>query len=474
MFISHATSFTCADNNATVQDMVFARIKTQKLGELLVSSGAVGRAQVDAALAGPGRLASELLRLGMASERVLALALAEQQGHPAVVLSESSFELAALELIPRVIAEAHRVLAIAIDGETISVAVAALQTADGSRPPIFDQIEFATGRRLVLYLGVESVIAEATAMTYDAQRAGQTVVNGTPGLTVEGLAIVRPQSGVIVGAIIDEPSTAPFRPPPPPTPPSGSDKALIMVVDDEDDIRHLIKKVLSYDGYEVIEARTGREALQRLRSARPQLILLDAMLPEIHGFDICATLKRSDVFAATPIVVISAVYKGWEHARTVQEVHGADAFVEKPFDVHYLRQLAARLVGKVLPKTPLGADWQKKVKALREEAANAYTNGDMKAAEELIKRWRALDPFDANAYLMLGNVRSKGGDLDGAMKAYERAAAFDADLFAAFKNLAVVYDQLGFLQRAQMAWYRAFELCDDVATKARIEARLNR
>ena len=56
------------------------------------------------------------------------------------------------------------------------------------------------------------------------------------------------------------------------------------------------------------------------------------------------------MFAATPIIVVSAVYKGWEHARTVQETHGADAFVEKPFDVHYLRQLAARMIGRELPR----------------------------------------------------------------------------------------------------------------------------
>ncbi|OGQ24493.1 MAG: hypothetical protein A2138_15860 [Deltaproteobacteria bacterium RBG_16_71_12] len=209
-----------------------------------------------------------------------------------------------------------------------------------------------------------------------------------------------------------------------------------------------------------------------LRTERPACILLDAMLPEVHGFDICATLKRSPAFAATPVIVVSAVYRGWEHARTVQETHGADAFVEKPFDVHYVRQLVARMVGRELPRMPLTPQWQQDVRALAQEAEVAYRMGDLAGCEEATRRWRALDPFDARAWLILGNARSKAGDPDGAMKAWERAATFDGNLFPAFKNLAAVYEQLGFVQRAAMAWSRAHDLAPDPDTRRRIEERL--
>src|SRR5262245_48318456 len=97
-----------------------------KLGEILVARGLAPREEVAAVLAkpGPGRLASELYRLGIASERALALGLAEQHEHPAVVLSESSLDLTSLELVPRVIAEQHRLLPIAVDGDTITLACA--------------------------------------------------------------------------------------------------------------------------------------------------------------------------------------------------------------------------------------------------------------------------------------------------------------------------------------------------------------
>jgi CheY-like chemotaxis protein len=414
---------------------------------------------------------------GPGSERALALALAAELGHPVVILGESTLDLHALELMPRAIAERHTMLPVAIDGDTITLAVTEVPAPGSPRPPVFDQVEFATGRRVQLLLAVPEVLAETIAAAYESQHIGEHTLVGAEPRPPEAphdsaLSIAR------ATALPDDEDflSAPAEPPPAAvlTPSAAATRPQIFVIDDEEDIRTLLRKVLSYDGYDVVEARTGREALELLRTLRPAAILVDAMLPEIHGFDICATLKKSEAFAATPVVVISAVYKGWENARTVQEVHGADAFVEKPFDVHYLRQLVARLVGKELPKNQLGPDWQKKVKELREEAQVAWRLNDIPGLEDAIKRWRALDPFDAHAWLYLGNARTRAGDLEGAMKAYERAATFDGTLFQAFKNLAVVYEQLGFAQRSLMSWSRAYELAPDAEARRRIEERLAR
>lgn len=413
-----------------------------------------------------------------ADERAQATSLAARHGHPAVVLAESCLDLSALELVPRVIAEQHGILPLDIDAESITVAVADVPVAGAPRPSIYDRIEFATGRRVYLLLAVDELIPDTIASAYEAREAGETVLIGraprpadAPPLARVPLSIVRPASPGGVDDLLAFP-TAPPRPEPVVVGQLVPALPQILVVEDDEDIRALLRKMLTYDGYEVVEARTGREGLEALRTLRPAAVLLDAMLPEVHGFDICATLKKSAAFAATPVVVISAVYKGWENARTVQETHGADAFVEKPFDVHYLRQLVARLVGKELPKNQLAPDWQKKVMELREEAEIHYNLGDYESCEDAVKRWRALDPFDANAWLLLGNSQSKLGDLDGAMKSYERAATFDGALFPAFKNLAVVYEQLGFAQRSLMAWYRAGELAPDAETRGRIEEHL--
>ncbi len=445
-----------------------------RLGEILVARGLAPREKVAAVLAqeNAGRLASELFRLGVASERALALGLAEQRGHPAVVLSESSIDLGALELVPRAIAEKHHFLPVAVDADTITLAA-----ADVTPRPIIDQLEFATGRRAQLLLAVESVIAEAIAVAWQAAAQGESVLQGAVerpegAPTLLPLSIVRPPVSPV--AALQEPLLQPATAPPAAPPVIVErDKPVVLVVDDDDDIRSLLKKLLTYDGYDVVECKTGREALEALRGLRPALILLDAMLPEVHGFEICATVKRSQVFKDTPVVVISAVYRGWENAKTAQEGHGADAFVEKPFDVHYLRQLVARLVGRQLPRNQLTAEWQKKIRSLREEAEVHYNLSDFESCEEVVKQWRGLDPFDAHPWLLLGNARARLGDKDGAMKAYERACTFDGTLFPAFKNLAVVYEELGFVQRSAMAWYRAYELAPDGETRRLIEEHLN-
>jgi len=459
----------------------------KKLGEILVARGLAAREEVAAVLAspGPGRLASELYRLGITAERELAQGLAEQHGHPAVVLSESSIDLEALDLVPRSICERFHVLPVAVDADTLTVAAASISSSTHERAPIFDQIELASGRRVLPYLAIDTVIAEAIAVAFDARAVGETTLvgqhprpAGAPAMAP--LVIVRSPTAPLPSTF--DPLFAPSEAPAAPTTNEpvvlGTALAeheaapLVLVVEDDADVRALLQKVLSYDGYRVLEAATGGQALQLLRTERPACILLDAMLPEVHGFDICATLKRSEAFASTPVIVVSAVYRGWEHARAVQETHGADAFVEKPFDVHYVRQLVSRMVGRELPRPQLSPQWQADVRSLAQEAELAYRIGDVAACQEACRRWRGLDPFDARAWLILGNVRSKAGDADGAMKAWERAATFDGNLFPAFKNLAAVYEQLGFVQRAAMAWSRAHDLAPDPDTRRRIQDRM--
>lgn len=442
-----------------------------RLGDILVARGLASSEGVEAALqASGGKLASQLFRLGVVRERALALGLAEQRNLPVLVLSESTIELSTLELVPRALAEAHGMLPVAVDAETITLAVSHVPRPGERRPEIFERIEFASGRRVVLVLAVEAVIAEGIAATYEAHRAGRTSLSGTSSRPAEipasePLSFARPP---VPGSLADPLTVAPPRAP---IAPSNA-RLQLLAVDDDDDIRTLMKKVLSYDGYDVVEARTGREALEILRTLRPAVILLDAMLPEIHGFDICAQVKRSGTFENTSVVVVSALYRGWEHARTVQEMHGADAFIEKPFDVHYLRQLVARLVGRQLPKNVLSPEWQKKLYDLRDDAQIAFQLGDYAGAEDAVKRWRGLDPFDANSWLFLGNIRTKTGDMDGAMKAFERAATFDGTLFPAFRSLAVIYEELGFAQRSRMAWHRALELAPNADARQEIETHL--
>jgi DNA-binding response OmpR family regulator len=109
----------------------------------------------------------------------------------------------------------------------------------------------------------------------------------------------------------------------------------ILIVDDEPAVTDLLAYNLRKANYEVLTASDGREALERARQSSPDLILLDLMLPEIDGLEVCRELRKtSDV----PIIMITA--RGEEIDRVVGLELGADDYVPKPFGV---RELLARI-----------------------------------------------------------------------------------------------------------------------------------
>ena len=116
----------------------------------------------------------------------------------------------------------------------------------------------------------------------------------------------------------------------------------ILVVDDEPSVTDLLAYNLRKAHYDVLIASDGRQALQLAREASPDLILLDLMLPEVDGLDVCRELRKS---TSVPIIMVTAL--GEETDRVVGLEVGADDYVTKPFGV---RELLAR-VKAVLRRT---------------------------------------------------------------------------------------------------------------------------
>ncbi|MDB6018990.1 MAG: histidine kinase [Pedosphaera sp.] len=102
-----------------------------------------------------------------------------------------------------------------------------------------------------------------------------------------------------------------------------------MVVDDEPDLVELVAFNLKAEGYEVITASTGVEALNQARSALPDLIVLDLMLPELDGLAVCEILHRLPSTALIPIIMVTA----WssENSRVIGLETGAEDYMTKPF-----------------------------------------------------------------------------------------------------------------------------------------------
>jgi two-component system response regulator RegX3 len=111
----------------------------------------------------------------------------------------------------------------------------------------------------------------------------------------------------------------------------------ILVVDDEATLRETLVEALELEGFRAIPAADGREALAKFRSEHPDLVLLDLMLPEISGVEVCRILRAE---SAVPIVMLTA--RDSEVDKVVGLELGADDYVTKPFS---LRELTARIRG---------------------------------------------------------------------------------------------------------------------------------
>jgi DNA-binding response OmpR family regulator len=108
----------------------------------------------------------------------------------------------------------------------------------------------------------------------------------------------------------------------------------ILVVDDEPDLLVLLEEHLSQEGYEVVTATTGMQAITRAREERPDIILLDVMMPGVSGFDVCNILQDFPETAQIPIIFLTAVA---ETRRKVMGLNlGANDYITKPFDLHEL------------------------------------------------------------------------------------------------------------------------------------------
>jgi DNA-binding response OmpR family regulator len=112
----------------------------------------------------------------------------------------------------------------------------------------------------------------------------------------------------------------------------------ILLIEDDSDLFSLLKYNLEKEGFAMTGQQTGKGALELCRQARPDLILLDIMLPDSDGLDICKAIRRDPELAATPVIFLTA--RASETDRIVGLELGANDYVVKPF---FVRELIARI-----------------------------------------------------------------------------------------------------------------------------------
>ena len=119
-------------------------------------------------------------------------------------------------------------------------------------------------------------------------------------------------------------------------------KTTILVVDDEPDVVELVDFNLKAAGYDVVTASDGEEALKKARAILPSLMILDLMLPEVDGLEVCKILRGDPATSAIPIIILTA--KAGEIDRVLGLELGADDYVTKPFSPRELVLRVKRLL----------------------------------------------------------------------------------------------------------------------------------
>jgi DNA-binding response OmpR family regulator len=538
------------------------RDEKRPLGKILLQRKLVSQQELESSLKAqkrsptPQPLASALVEEGKVDEIAALRALSEQHGVPGMDLTQIAIALEQLDVVPREVAETHRILPVLVRGDRIFLAM-----ADPHDKRVVDELEFVTGKKVYPYIAVQSTLTRTIADAYEAKARGDKHYLGPRvpeetlkqlGLSERPSSVPEPPSAPAAG-VRPAPAAKPAPPPPPlkgapPRPPPAPNKPppvpmrgraqssppkeslvleesvensasttevstsefgivaqeissvsqlpdelrmrahqaadavatgggkLILVVDDEEEIRVLLKRLLTQKGHRVIEADRGLLALRLVKEHLPDLIILDAMLPELHGFDIARRIKGSAKYGRIPIIMVSAVYRGWRIAEDLKQNYGVEDYIEKPFRIADVLAAVQRLLTRDDSKPVESKRDPEYLSAEAEKALNegiaAYRAGNIDVAIDHLKRGLAIDPLAYRLHFHIALLYGKKGQVYEGIQELERAIDLHPKHFAALKNLAVLYEKAGFKNKAIEMWERCASAAPDEATRASVREHL--
>jgi CheY-like chemotaxis protein len=435
--------------------------------------------------------------------------LSEKFGVPAIDLRQVCIRLSDLELFPLEIARRHVILPILVRDDRLFVAM-----ANPHEKKVIDELEFVTDKKVFPYVALPAPLRDVIEKAYASHSREEEYYVGPdcpPDVVKKAVLATRPPgSPPDAAAAAAEP-----QPPPPPieapaavvdekmgrardsdfpdsgfgdlskelsvvtdlpentAPAAAPGVKTVLVVDDELEIRAMLERLLKSKGYRVVSTDNGRAALGMVKEHAPDLILLDAMLPEVHGFDIARRIKASKRYAHIPIVMVSAVYRGWRFAEDLRESCGVEHYVEKPFKIaDVLRAVEAALEVEDEPSSSKVREMSAEAERELNAGVAAYQEGRLDDAVVHLRRGIAIDPLAFRLHFHLGLLHGKKGQIYEAISELERAVEINSRHFPAVRNLAILYQKAGFRNKATEMWERALNVAPDDVTRQSIKQHL--
>lgn len=274
-----------------------------------------------------------------------------------------------------------------------------------------------------------------------------------PGLDSMPSMLARPGPRPVVDLDAGPASAAPIR--------DGARHVLI--VDDDFATRHLLVKVLQSAGIATATAATGGQAIRALKSNPPDVIILDVMLPEMDGFQICQSIKQSRKYNHIGVLLMSAVISSERVTADIRKRYGVEGYYEKPIDTDAIKQRVEELLRATESDGLATADDS------FDRAMVAYKSGQLNKAIEILRSGLDIDPLSPKHHFVLANLLQKKNLIYEAIEAYETTVELKPDYFPALTRLAYLYYKKGFAAKAAEVWKRSLQYCTDDALRQNIE-----
>jgi CheY-like chemotaxis protein len=368
-------------------------------------------------------------------------------GIPAVEVDKVVLQPGAVAKVPIALARRYVILPIALQGEQLHLAM-----ADPLDETVRREVEVGTRCSVLPYIALHDRIQARLDANY--QRIGATpvppggdavltlpVVTGNVPLplTVSGFEVIDDS------AIIGEPTEA-FV--------GSSD--IIVVGHPDKKVRQEIFSALTQTNCTLLAAADGRTALSLIKEHRPRMVILNALMPEVEGFEICRKMKSSRRFGGIPVLLIGAPIAAWQGGAKPNN-YGADCVLESPMSLSEVSKQATRL----LAEQPAAGDFTSNNTEQFDTAyfagVEALESGNVVAALESFRRAESVDPLAAKTHYMLGRALEENGEPLKAIYHFERATMLNPRLFPALKQLAQLYQLHGFRQKATETWQLAIQ-----------------
>lgn len=432
------------------------------------------------------------------AERQGVVTLSEKHGVPGVDVRVVPLDLRDLDLVPRDLARRYGVLPLLVKDDSLFLA-----TADPGNRQALSEVEFVTGKKVIAYAADAEALRDLIDRAYDLRARGETELlpepasspppaPGTRPSTVPAARAPSPSQAYPiarrsrVGTMLD-PAPPPANPyPAPGTRPSPSRGTLlpeaparpssapqpwrrVLVASADAASRQTLREALAPLGFSMSEATTARDALARCAAQPPALLVIDAELPDEHGFDFLRSVRELEALAQVPVAVMSAEHHGWRAAQDLESVYAVGALLEKPLaPAEVTSRVERALSASQGPEEALPPEVDE---ALR-NSNEAWQRGDMGGAIAYLERAVAVAPGSFRLRYHLGLALGRQGALFRAIREVERSVALNGRFFPSLKNLAVLYERVGFRLKALESWERAHAAAPDDATREQIKERV--